>query len=81
MKNSGGRWYVSVLTALAAVAMIWGISEQTSSSTKQTILIATERCRVGLAEHASSLGCGTVRRIRTAPTHQPNHWPEKNPPV
>jgi len=28
MKSSGGRWYVSVLTALAAVAMIWGMAEQ-----------------------------------------------------
>jgi hypothetical protein len=43
MKSSGGRWYVSVLTALAAVAMIWGMAEQTSSSPRRTILIATER--------------------------------------
>ena len=29
MKSSGGRWYVVVLTAFAAVAMVWGRAEKT----------------------------------------------------
>ena len=42
-KGSGGRWYVSVLTVLAAVAMIWIISEEAGSRAKPPVLIATER--------------------------------------
>jgi hypothetical protein len=38
-----GRWYVSVLTTLAAVAMIWIISEKAGSRAKPPILVATER--------------------------------------
>ena len=43
MNSNGGRWYVVVLTAIAAVAMIWGISEQANSSARHAVLIATER--------------------------------------
>jgi hypothetical protein len=43
MNSNGGRWYVVVLTAFAAVAMIWGISEQVGASARHTVLIATER--------------------------------------
>ena len=41
-QRSGGRWYVPILTAFAAVAMIWGISEQAELRTKPPILVATE---------------------------------------
>jgi hypothetical protein len=43
MNSGGGRWYVSILTVLAAVAIVWGISEQSSSNAKQSTLTATER--------------------------------------
>ena len=43
MNSSGGRWYVVVLTAFAAVAMIWGIAEKNSSNARHPGLIATER--------------------------------------
>lgn len=42
-RRNGSRWYVSVLTALAAVAMIWIISEQAGSKAKPLLLVATER--------------------------------------
>ena len=42
MKSDGTRWYVSLLTALAAVAIIWGISEQTRTA-KPAISVALER--------------------------------------
>ena len=29
MKSSGRRWYVVLLTAFAAVAMIWSLAEKT----------------------------------------------------
>ena len=41
--SSGGRWYVAVLTALAALATVWGISEQAATKPKPAILVATER--------------------------------------
>jgi len=41
--SSGGRWYVAVFTALAAVTLIWGISEQAGTKPKPAILVATER--------------------------------------
>jgi hypothetical protein len=41
--SGGGRWYVPMLTAIAAVATIWGISEQAGSGAKPETLVATER--------------------------------------
>ena len=41
-RSSGSRWYVSVLTALAAVAMIWIISEAAGSRAKPPVLVTTE---------------------------------------
>src|SRR4051812_16271053 len=42
-RSSGSRWYVSVLTAFAAVAMIWIISEAAGSRAKPPVLVTTER--------------------------------------
>jgi|LNAP01.1.fsa_nt_gb hypothetical protein len=42
-RRNGSRWYVLVLTALAAVAVIWTISEQAGSRAKPLLLIASER--------------------------------------
>ena len=41
-RSSGSRWYVSVLTAFAAVAMIWIISEAAGSRAKPPVLVTTE---------------------------------------
>ena len=38
-----GRWYVLVLTVVAAVAMIWIISEDAGSRAEPPALVATER--------------------------------------
>ena len=38
-----GRWYVLVLTVVAAVAMIWIISEEAGSRAEPPALVATER--------------------------------------
>jgi hypothetical protein len=40
--RQAGRWYVLVLTAFAAVSMIWIISEEAGSRAKPPILVATE---------------------------------------
>jgi len=41
-RSSGSRWYVSVLTAFAAVAMIWIISEAAGSRANPPVLVTTE---------------------------------------
>jgi hypothetical protein len=38
-----GRWYVLVLTVVAAVAMIWILSEEAGSRAEPPALVATER--------------------------------------
>ena len=42
-ERQGGRWYVTVVTGLAAVALIWAISEAPSLKAKPYLEIATER--------------------------------------
>jgi hypothetical protein len=37
------RWYVSLFTVLAAVALIWCLSEQTTARGKPASLLASER--------------------------------------
>src|SRR5215218_10098430 len=53
-------------------------------STDPTPVHVAVVCGRRLAAPRSSwqpVGCGTVRRIRTAPTHQPDNWQKRTPPV
>jgi hypothetical protein len=41
--ESKQRWYIPVLAVLAAVAVIWGISEQTTTRGKPAEFVAADR--------------------------------------